>query len=251
MSDVEVETANPHSAKDAKPVASVAPITLEPAAVSAPAKSYHFAEQVAMVRGNEHSADVESIGALRAQLLSQHLRLGRRALTILSPASGAGATFTAVNLAVSMAQAGIRTLLIDANMRDPGVQDLIIPHDPVIGLSHCLEMPEGDFGNVIQEDVMPMLSVIYAGQPSANAQELLVKPQLSVLFDMCLREYEITIVDTPASNTCADGQLLATQLRYGMIVVRKNESYVNDVKTLVGELKANGVELIGTVINEV
>ncbi len=112
-----------------------------------------------------------------------------------------------------MAQAGIKTLLIDANMRDPGVQKLIIPSLPVIGLSECLEMPEGEFGNVIQED-------------------------------------EITIVDAPASNTCADGQLLATQLRYGLIVVRKDASYVADVKTLVGELKANGVELVGTVINE-
>lgn len=214
------------------------------------AGSFRFSDDVVMLQAENFAAEAESIGALRTQLLSQHLREGRRALTILSPNRKAGSTFVAVNLAASLAQAGIKTLLIDANMREPLIQRMIIPPAPVSGLSDCLETGGSDFGDIIQDDVLPLLSVIYAGRASPNAQELLARPQLNLLVDLCLREYEITIVDTAPSNNCADAQLMATLLRYALIVVRKDDSYVNDVKTLITDLHANRVEVIGTVIKE-
>ncbi len=203
-----------------------------------------------MLQGETFAAQAESIGALRTQLLSQHLREGRRALAILSPDDKAGSAFVAVNLAVSLAQAGIKTLLIDANMRAPSIQRMIVPPRGTSGLRECLETAGSDFGDIIQDDVLPHLSVIYAGEPSSNAQELLARPQLNLLVDLCLREYEITIVDTAPSNNCADAQLLATLLRYALIIVRKDDSYVNDVRTLIADLRANRVEVTGTVINE-
>ncbi|WP_186378711.1 CpsD/CapB family tyrosine-protein kinase [Sphingobium sp. B2] len=211
--------------------------------------AFQFTQDVVMIHGIDYSAEVESLGSLRTQIMAQHLREGRRALTILSPNKRGGTTFVAVNLAVSLAQAGIKTLLIDGNMRDPSVQQMILPPEPVPGLKEFLES-EVELGEIIQDEILPLLSVIYAGTPTANAQELLARPQLNQLVDLCLREYEVTIVDTPAANSCADAQLLATLLRYALIVVRKDESYVNDVWTLINDLKSNRVEMIGTVLNE-
>lgn len=192
----------------------------------------------------------EMIGALRTQIVSQHIKAGRRALTICSPNAGAGATFVAVNLAVSLAQARVKTLVIDANMRSPDLYRFIAPSREVPGLHEYLSEETADLGDVIQENVLPSLSVIFAGKSAGNAQELLASPRLKTLVDMCMREYDITIFDTPPSNSCADAQLVATLARYGMIVVRKNMSYVNDVKTLISEMAANRVQLIGTVIND-
>src|SRR5207302_11461126 len=63
----------------------------------------------------------EAIRVLRARVQSEHLQLGRRALAVCSVGAGVGCTFVAVNLAVALGQIGIKTLLVDANLRNPAV----------------------------------------------------------------------------------------------------------------------------------
>src|SRR4051794_21921831 len=65
---------------------------------------------------------VEAMRGLAIQLISQQVSSGRRGLAVCGASSGVGVTFTAANLAVAMSQAGVTTLLIDANMHSPGVQ---------------------------------------------------------------------------------------------------------------------------------
>src|SRR3546814_263595 len=75
--------------------------------------SFRFSQRV-VVLSDSNSPEAEAIAALRTHLLAHHVRAGRRGLAVCSPSSKSGATFVAVNLAVSLARAGIRTLLIDA-----------------------------------------------------------------------------------------------------------------------------------------
>ncbi|WP_176592693.1 CpsD/CapB family tyrosine-protein kinase [Sphingobium sp. EM0848] len=214
-----------------------------------PEVQYHLSDQVVVSVG-AGSPEGESMGALRTQLMSQHLKEGRRALAICSPSKAGRTSFIAVNLAVALTQAGVRTLLIDTNMRAPKVQSYIVPSRPVRGLADCLEDAAVEFGEVIQDDVLPSLSVVFAGGPTDKAQELLAGPRFKSLVDLCMREYDMIIFDTAPTNACADAQIVAMLARYGLVVARKNLSYVNDIKTLIADMRANRVEVIGTVINE-
>ncbi len=192
----------------------------------------------------------ESIRALRTHLMAQHIREGRRSLAMCSPVSGSGCTFIATNLAISLARAGVKTLLIDANLRTPGVVRLIRPHPTPPGLSDYLSSGTLSMGETIQSDVIPDLSIMYAGDVKQNAQELLAGNGFKTLIDNCMRDFDLTIVDTPCSNRYADALRVATVLRYAMIVAARNTTYVGDVKTLVADLRADRAHVIGTFLND-
>src|ERR1700679_4371963 len=80
----------------------------------------------------------EAIRALRTHLLAQHLAGGRRALAVCGPTAGVGVSFVAANLAVALSQVGVNTLLVDANLREPGLERLIRPPGPPVGLAQKL-----------------------------------------------------------------------------------------------------------------
>lgn len=215
----------------------------------APRAGYRFSRKLFLL-SDPTSPEAESIGELRAHLLAQHIRNGRRSLAFCAPETGAGSTYLAVNLAVAFAQAGINTLLIDANMRQPGVQKYIRPGEDPAGLRQCLVDPDESYMNLVHEDVLQNLSILYAGGIAANSQELLAARQFKSLIDNCMRDYEMTIVDTPAGISAADGQRIAMVVGYALVVARRNETLVNDVRDLVDGLLADRVRVVGTFLND-
>jgi capsular exopolysaccharide synthesis family protein len=182
--------------------------------------------------------------------MAQHVQEGRRALAVCATNQGAGCTFVAANLALALAQIGVKTLLIDANLRSPAVASLFRPLAPVDGLTQCLQDEDSAFSENIQADVQANLSVMFAGGTPANPQELLAGDRFRSLMEFCLREFEATVVDTPPANTCSDARRLSTVTGYSLIVTRRNVTYVDDVKTLAAQLEADHARVIGTVLND-
>lgn len=192
----------------------------------------------------------EYIRALRTHIMAQHVDAGRRALAICEAAPKLGATFVATNLAVALAQAGIKTLLIDGNLRTPTLQHVIRPVRDMTGLRECLSTGATAPGDHMQSDVLPNLSVMFAGGTALNAQELLARASFEQLINACLRDFTMTIVDTPPANSCADALRLASVAGYSLIVARRNRGLVGDAKVLAGQLLANHSTVIGAVMND-
>ncbi len=192
----------------------------------------------------------ESIRSVRAHLIAQHLRDGRRSLAVCAPAQGAGCSFVAANLAAAIAQTGMKVLLIDANFRDPSVGSYFRTERPSAGLYECLADPSLPIGSVVNEDPIPNLSVIFAGQPGPEPQEMLGGGVFKLFMEQCMRDYDLTIADTPPGNRFADARRVASVMRYAMIVTRRNHTYLRDVKTMVAELTADRARVIGTYLND-
>jgi len=193
----------------------------------------------------------ECYRALRTHIMAQHVHEGRRALAVCAASAGVGRTGVAANLAVALSQIGVKTLLVDVNLRNPRVDELFGPVHPVVGLQQCLEGDDSDFANYIEHDVVPNLSVMFAGGMPDNPQELLASDRFSELMTFCLRQYDMTVVDTPPANTCSDVHRVSTVLGYSMIVARRNKSLVSDIRTLMAELEGDGARIVGTVMTEV
>ena len=68
--------------------------------------------------------------------------------------------------------------------------------------------------------------------------------------DYCLREYDVTIVDTAPANTFSDARRISTVVGYSLIVAGKNSTYVADIKTLAGQIQADHAQVVGTVLNQ-
>jgi len=204
---------------------------------------------VALAR--EPSGTAESIRALRTHIMAQHVQEGRRALAVCAATAGVGCTFVASNLAVALSQIGVKTLLIDVNMRQPSVDRLFQPSHEVQGLQQCLMATDAAFGDYIDEEIIPDLSIMYAGGVAPNPQELLATDRFSELMNFCLRDYDMTIIDTPPANSCSDVHRVSTVVGYAMIVTRRDKTRVSDLKTLVSELREDRARVVGTVMTEV
>jgi Mrp family chromosome partitioning ATPase len=65
----------------------------------------------------------------------------------------------------------------------------------------------------------------------------------------CLREYDVTIVDTPPANTSSDARRISNVVGYSLLVARRNQSLISDIKTLAEQMLDDRVKVVGTVMN--
>jgi capsular exopolysaccharide synthesis family protein len=210
--------------------------------------AHTFAPSLVML-SNPGGGQAEAIRTLRTNIMAQHLQQGRRALAVCSPSKGAGSTFLAANLAVAMSQIGVKTLLVDGDLRQPSVHMIIRPPRLVDGLRHCLASSDVSFSESIDANILPNLSVMYSGGAAPDPQELLAGDGFRAVMNFCMRDYDMTIIDTPPANTCSDARRVSTVAGYSVIVVERNKTFVNDVKTLSAQLSADHAHVVGTVLN--
>lgn len=218
--------------------------------VSAPAnQDRRFGPDLVML-SEPNGARAETIRGLRTHVTAQHLAFGRRALVICAPTEDCGCTYVAANLATAFAQGGLNTLLMDANMRAPGVDACIPPANPEIGLRQCLRDGDLNLGANLEYGVLPNLSIMYSGGAAHDALELLGSERFEAVMAACMRDFDITIVDTPPANVGADALRISTVTGYSLIVARGDHSFVRDVQTLHSELTVDGVRIVGSVLVE-
>src|SRR3989442_316547 len=191
----------------------------------------------------------EELRALRTQLLMRWSKAGvrHRVLVIASPGSREGRSYVAANLAVVFSQLGERTLLIDADLRAPRQHQIFNIPDRV-GLSAVLS-GRADRGVVVPGPEFGTLSVLPAGAPPPNPQELLSRHALSVLLGELGTEFDVILLDTPPAKLYADAQNVAYRAGSIMLLARKAHTRVADTASVIRELGDTGVRVIGTVFN--
>ncbi|WP_337188891.1 CpsD/CapB family tyrosine-protein kinase [Phenylobacterium sp.] len=235
----------------AAPIAALPPGTAVPAAPEERSlRVYEFSRDlVTLSEGRE--AEAEAVRTIRTHIMARHVEDGRRGVAICAPTAGVGCTYTAVNLAVALSQAGLSTLLIDGDLRSPQLGDYIRAEAAPEGLIQCLTEPGRRPGDVIHHEVLPNLSLLYSGGLADNAQELLASDGFKSLIERCLRDFEFTIVDCPAANDVADALRISSVVGYSLVVAKAHMTRSADVANLVKQLKEDGAEIVGTVLSEV
>jgi len=193
---------------------------------------------------------VEQLRALRSQLMLRWFDadIGHKTLAVVSAGRGEGRSFTAANLAVVFSQLGERTLLIDADLRNPRQHQLFHLQNK-LGLSSLLagraELAEA----VIRIPGLIDLSVLPAGAIPPNPQELLGRSVFSALIATVAGQYDVVVVDTPAGAEIADSQTIATRTRGALVVARKDFSSAPAMRAFVSSLQHGGVAVVGSVLN--
>ncbi len=192
----------------------------------------------------------ESMRALRTQLRQRWLdgRPGRRALTIAGVASSEGRSFIAANLAVSFAHAGLRTLLIDADMRRPMQHRLFRVHNKR-GLSGILA-GRGGSEQITRLPFLPELAILPAGPTPPNPQELLVGVRFSRMLARVAASFDVVLIDTPAASDSADALVTAQATRSALLVARRDLTPLAQLRDLEAGLRQTGVSVVGLMYNE-
>ena len=192
----------------------------------------------------------ESFRAIRSQIMMRLYNEGqdRRAIAVVSPDSGDGKTFFSANLAITLAQLGGRTLLVDADMRGPRLHQVFgIPNDA--GLSGILSGRAES--KVIQQVAgVPSLFVLPVGITPPNPLELVERPAFGLLMRELLSKFDHVVVDTPAAKYGSDSAVIAARCGAALVVARRNKSQVIGLQDMVANLAETPAALAGVIVNE-
>jgi protein-tyrosine kinase len=188
----------------------------------------------------------ETIRSIRSAVVHAALGQGIRSIMITAPARGAGSTYLAGNLALSLAQMNVKTLLVDADMRDPRVGTMFGLNGRSKGLSEAVRYPDEP---VMPYSVVPSLSVLPSGAVPPNPQELLSSVEFLNLSTRFEQEYGAVIYDTAPGIEFADVQIIAARVGTAIVVARQHVTRFADVSALAQKLKNIECNVIGTVFN--
>lgn len=196
------------------------------------------------------SKQVEALRALRSQLALRWFDddPARKSLVVVSAARKEGRSFIAANLAVVFSQLGERTLLIDADLRN-SCQHRLFGLDNRVGLSAVLAGRAGA-ETILRIPSLPKLSVLPAGAPPPNPQELLAGPVFPQLLKQLAEQVDVILLDSPAASETADAQILSVRAGAAMIVARKNATRMWRVQGVTDSVVQARSTIVGTVLND-
>lgn len=198
------------------------------------------------------SMQAEAIREIRSQIIARiYSNAGaqaRPALAVVSPSSGDGKTFFSANIAVSLAQVGGRTLLVDADLRGPRQHELFKLENKT-GLSSVL------VGHVATDVIQAVpdvanLFVMPVGIAPPNPLELIERPAFGVLMRELASKFDHVVVDTPAMMYGVDAQVIAARCGAALVVARKDQSRVASLQQLVAALSQSPARIAGVILNE-
>lgn len=194
---------------------------------------------------------VEAYRTLRTNL--QFLGLDRplRTIQITSSVSGEGKTTTASNLALLMAQAGNRVLLIDADLRRPRLHE-VFAVDGSRGLTNALLGEE--FGQLTHEVAVPggsLLVLLPAGRVPANPSELLGGRRMKELLRLLSGSFDVIVLDSAPVLPVTDSVVLSGAVDALVVVAQASRTTRKQVGETVNALSRVSAPVVGVIMNRV
>jgi capsular exopolysaccharide synthesis family protein len=190
----------------------------------------------------------EAYNSIRTNLLFSQQGEKCPVFVITSPTANNGKTINTINLAVSFAQMGKKTLLIDSDMRNPTMHRMFsIPVKN--GLSEILA---GLTDNIsVSKTGIENLSVLTAGKIPPNPAELLSSSRMDKLLDFVREHYDYVFIDTPPINIVTDSTLFAQKITGYILIVKSDTTNITDVKATVSGLEQIEANILGFILNDV
>ncbi len=192
----------------------------------------------------------EAFRALRAALVASSAGESTHVIAITSAQPLEGKTTTAVNLALAIAIAGARVLLIDANMRRPSLHTALrLPNEQ--GLSHLLA-GEARIREVVQRTGDPNLLVMTAGPTPRNPSELLASDRMrEFVQQLAVGPFDWVIIDTPPVLAVTDAVVLAPLVSSVTFVLGAEMTRWRRAERAIELLQASHAKMVTAVLNRV
>jgi len=205
-------------------------------------------EAAHMWRGGD-DASSEGFRTLRTVIMMSDGEMRR--ISVSSSEPGDGKTTVATNLAIAYQQAGRRVLLVDGDLRKPGLTTLLglrtAPglSDLLVGTAPLAEAAAG----VIRRSGEVPIDVIPSGRRPANPGELLLSPRFAELLGWADTVYDQIIVDSPPVLVGTDAAAIGNVCDGMVLVIRPEKNSRHVLRKAVDTLRAFQVQLLGAVVN--
>jgi len=200
-------------------------------------------------RDQEPAEVVEALRGLCLNLVHAYGAAGPLLVTVTSPGPGDGKSFLAANLALTFADGGHRTLLIDRDIRR-GVLHRRFKAARQPGLTDYLR-DEATRDQVVQTTTYPGLAFIGCGTRSHRAPELLGSPAMNSLISTVRLDYDVILIDSPPLGAGVDPFILGTATGNVLLVLRTGYSHREMTEAKLEVLDRLPVRTLGAVLNDV
>ncbi|MGK0185023.1 MAG: succinoglycan biosynthesis transport protein ExoP [Verrucomicrobiales bacterium] len=192
----------------------------------------------------------EAFRAIRTSMCMPE-RYGSEAKLILvtSPCSKEGKSTCTLDLGMTFARQGERTLVIEANFHQPVLKESIGDRASQFGLFELLA-GQAELADCIAAEIAPNLSVMHAGKSDPSSSDFLSQQIVQTLLFEASTFFDRIIVDTPSLDHSSDALALLQHMNAAILVLRKGKTTRDDVQRALTRVRMAGPHLfIGTVVN--
>lgn len=172
-----------------------------------------------------------------------------KVITLTSAQPGEGKSTTSVNLAISFARAGFRTLLIDADTRNSVMSGMFKSNERYQGLTSFLS-GNAELSDVICDTSIDNLMIIPAGQVPPNPTSLIQNDNFKAMIETVRGLYDYVIIDTPPLGLVIDAAILAHHSDASLLVTKAGEDRRRTVTKLKEQLEQSGSVFLGIILNK-
>lgn len=168
-------------------------------------------------------------------------------IAIVAPGPRCGATLTAANLAVVLAQAGRRVALVDANLRSPMLHRIfdLSPERTLVDAFARSSAP----ASIACPTQVEHLSLIAAGVADRHPADLIDGERFGRLLDALVTRFDHIVIDMPPLLQAAEALVVASMADHALLVVRTDWTPRQEATEAAAMLRRAGVEVLGTVVN--
>lgn len=190
------------------------------------------------------SVQSEALRSLRSELMLRYFNpQPHRSLALVSAEDATGTALTAANLAISFAQQGLRTLLVDSNLRAPQLNALFDLNQHAPGLSDWIADRTAVAPTAIES--VRSLWVLPAGTRAPNPQELLASKHYQERIGALTQSFDVTLINTSPMDSNRDAQLVAAQAGAALLLARAHVTHTQSLAAISNRLRDLGVRLVG------
>lgn len=202
-----------------------------------------------IIQDSPYTLRSEAFRRLRTNLQFLDVEGGAQTITVTSAIPGEGKSTTAMNLAIALADAGSRVIIVDADLRRPTVGKIMaLPEE--VGLTTVL-IGKASIDDVTQPWAHDNLSVMTCGAIPPNPSELLGSVAMTRVIEELKEKYDIVIFDTAPLVPVTDGAVLAKLTDGALLVVGTGTVNKHQVKEAIDALEKVGARILGIVANRV
>ncbi len=193
---------------------------------------------------------VETTRMTASRVENRMQRRGIKVLLVTSVAENEGKSTIASNLAISMAQAGKRTLIIDCDFRKPSLMKLFeVPEEELTDLTDAIltrSVPE----NLIKPAWVSNLYLIVNNHATRDVDAISRSGGLESIVKFCRRQFDYVILDMPPIGVAPEVEMFASYADASLIVVREDMVLTRDINAVITALNNTNASVLGTVLND-
>ncbi len=201
-----------------------------------------------MLNDNSPFAIKEAYNSVRTNLMFTNKGEACPVYVVTSAMPNDGKTINCVNVAISFAQMGKKTLVIDADMRNPTVHQIFgLPlqdgvSEILAGMVTSVNIKPTDYNN---------LFILTAGKIPPNPAELLSGEKMDILLKFVRGRFDYIFIDTPPVEVVTDASVLAKKVTGFILVVRNGTTELPVIKHAVSILEQVDADIVGFVLNDI